>query len=288
MYLASIYFQCFDSIEPYIRKIEEITSILPGEKLIISADVNARSPLWHCHHADTHGEEIEVALTSRDHLPLLHSSASTIDITLASRGVLKLVRKWSVVEGWTTSDHNVILTSVAPQRGQQYQLTFPRYNIKKADWGKFRRRIAELRSRGCLNAEILSVERVSSAAIALRDTIIEAYNHAMKLKKAHVKSVSWWTESLTKRRMYAPRKAFQMERAPELREKRRTVYLNLRREYKTEIGKARRESWQRFVTIEENRDPWGMIYKLCSRKVAAEAIVATPKECQAGERERPK
>ena len=154
---------------------------------------------------------------------------------------MKLVRKWSVVEEWTTNDHNVILTSVAPQRGQQYQLTLPKYNIKTADWGKFRRRIAELRSGGCLNAEILSAERVFSAAIALRDTIIEACNHAMKPKKAHVKSVSWWTESLTKKRMYATRKAFQMERAPELREKRRTVYLNLRREYKTEIGKARRE-----------------------------------------------
>ncbi|PBC25075.1 hypothetical protein APICC_02129 [Apis cerana cerana] len=78
------------------------------------------------------------------------------------------------------------------------------------------------------------------------------YNHVMKPKKGQVKSVSWWTESLTKRRMYAAKKAFQMERASELREKRRTMYLNLRREYKTEIGKARRESWQGFVTIEGN------------------------------------
>ena len=30
--------------------------------------------------------------------------------------------------------------------------------------------------------------------------------------------------------------------------------LLLRREYKTTIGKVRRESWQRFVTIEGNRD----------------------------------
>ena len=66
---GGIYFQCSDSIEPYIRKIEEITSILPGEKLIISADVNARSPLRHCHYADTRGEKIELALASRDRPP---------------------------------------------------------------------------------------------------------------------------------------------------------------------------------------------------------------------------
>ena len=300
MYLASIYFQCSDSVGPYIRKIEEIASTLPGEKLIISADVNARSPLWHCSHADTRGEEIELALASLD-LTVLnepgsaptfrsHSGASTIDITLASRGVLKLVRRWSVVEEWTTSDHNVILTSVAPQRGQQYQPPLPRYNTRTADWGRFRRRIEELRSGGRLNAEIHSAEGVSSAAIALRDTIIEACNYAMKPKKAHVKSVTWWTESLTKRkrRMYVARKAFQTERTPELREKRRTVYLNIRREYKTEIEKARRESWQRFVTEEGNRDPWGVIYKLCSRKVAPEAVVATPREWHAGDRKRPK
>ena len=67
---GGIYFQCSDSIEPYIRKIEEITSILPEEKLIISADVNARSPLWHCHHADIRDEEIELVLASRDYPPL--------------------------------------------------------------------------------------------------------------------------------------------------------------------------------------------------------------------------
>ena len=78
MYLASIYFQfIFDSIELYITKIEEIMSTLPREKLIILADVNARfSPIFRS-----------------------HSSASTIDITLASRGALKFIRKWSVVEG---------------------------------------------------------------------------------------------------------------------------------------------------------------------------------------------
>ena len=73
IYLASIYFQCFDSIESYIRKIEEITSTFPGEKLIISADVNARSSLWHCRHADTRGEEIELALASLD-LTVLNES----------------------------------------------------------------------------------------------------------------------------------------------------------------------------------------------------------------------
>ena len=108
MYLTSIYFQCSDSVGPYIRKIEKITPTLPGEKLIISADVNARSPLWHCHHADTSGEEIELALASFDLMVLnepgspltfrSHSGTSTIDITLASRGVLKFVKKWSIVE----------------------------------------------------------------------------------------------------------------------------------------------------------------------------------------------
>ena len=57
-------------------------------------------------------------------------------------------------------------------------------------------------------------------------------------------------------------------------------------EYKTTIGKVRRESWQRFVTIEGNRDPWGAIYKLCGRKVTSEAVVAT-KDWQANDKERP-
>ena len=57
-------------------------------------------------------------------------------------------------------------------------------------------------------------------------------------------------------------------------------------EYKTTIEKARRENWQRFVTIEGNRDPWGAIYKFCGRKVTSEAVVAT-KDWQANDKERP-
>ena len=63
--------------------------------------------------------------------------------------------------------------------------------------------------------------------------------------------------------------------------------LLLRREYKTAIGKVRRESWQRFVTIEGNRDRWVAIYKLCDRKVTPEAVVATPKDWQVSDKERP-
>ena len=63
--------------------------------------------------------------------------------------------------------------------------------------------------------------------------------------------------------------------------------LLLWREYKTAIGKTRRESWQRFVTIKENRDLWGAIYKLCSRKVTPGIVVATPKDWQVSDKERP-
>lgn len=66
LYITSIYFQYSDSVEPYIRKIEQITFTLFGEKLIISADVKARSSLWHYHHMDACGEEIEFALASLD------------------------------------------------------------------------------------------------------------------------------------------------------------------------------------------------------------------------------
>lgn len=113
MYIASIYFQCSDSVEPYIRKLEHIASTLSGAKLIISADVNGRSPLWYCRRTDARGEEIKLVLAST-HLIILnepespptfrsHSGASTIDITLVSRSVLKHIRKWSVVKGWTTT-----------------------------------------------------------------------------------------------------------------------------------------------------------------------------------------
>lgn len=46
------------------------------------------------------------------HRSSAHIWVSTIDITLAFRGILTLIRKWCVVKGWIISDHKA-MTCVA-------------------------------------------------------------------------------------------------------------------------------------------------------------------------------
>ena len=77
---------------------------------------------------------------------------------------------------------------MAPQRSQQYQLIFPRYNIRMADWRKFRRRIVELQSQGRPNAEILSPEGVFSVIRATEVSDMDCDNSRSKLNhyKFHI------------------------------------------------------------------------------------------------------
>ena len=44
-------------------------------------------------------------------------------------------------------------------------------------------------------------------------------------------------------------------------------YKKLRNIYVSNIKKFKKESWQEFVNIEGNKDPWGIVYKIVNEKI---------------------
>lgn len=84
-----------------------------------------------------------------------------------------------------------------------------------------------------------------------------------------------WTEFLTllKRRIYTTKKGIPGETGSRIKRKKKG--LDLRRTYKATIERVKRNSSQQFV--ENSRDPSITVYKLCSRKLAPGAVIATPK-----------
>lgn len=105
---------------------------------------------------------------------------STINVILAFWGVLKHVRHWSVIKSKRSQYHIHVYNLSA--------ILF-RYNARTANWKKFWKYLLELWS--FLNA----------AAVR---SITKPYNHALRTKRAHVKLVIWWMESVQTLNRWCP------------------------------------------------------------------------------------
>jgi len=47
----------------------------------------------------------------------------------------------------------------------------------------------------------------------------------------------------------------------------KNVYRAIRNKYVCTIKKSKKESWRQFVTIEGNKDPWSIVYKIVREKL---------------------
>lgn len=288
LYLASMYFQCSHSIEPYLEHLRKLLAHLPRQRLIIGADVNAKSTMWHGPISDDRGEALEHVILNLN-LTVLnepgtiigptyrsHFGDSRIDVTLATEATLRDVRNWSVREGWTTSDHNLIIFTYRSNTSTAHPSQLPRFNTKTADWDKFEEALSQEKEQKLKNLPYNTVEDVEAAATNIRDAIIAACVRSMKVKSLYTRSVPWWTETLTalKKRTYKTRRAFQRERDPAARLEKKRIYTRIRREYTTEVHRAKSASMQEFATEEGNSNPWGVNYKLRMNKITPERALA--------------
>lgn len=103
------------------------------------------------------------------------------------------------------------------------------------------------------------------------------------MTKAHVKSVTWWTEFLIlhKRRMYATRKTYIPNGTDSERTKRKKkdrVY-GSRRTYKAAIERAKRNNNNLLSSKASST-----VYKLCGRRIAPKVVITMPKNRRDGER----
>lgn len=288
VYLASIYFQCSHQIEPYLDKIQKIVTELPRQKLIIAADTNAKSTLWHCRYNDDRGDMLEetlslldlAVLNEPDNPPtsISHLGTSNIDITMASGPAINLVRNWTVHECWTSSDHNAISFTLSPCNTSPYTICHPRFKTTRANWARFQESFSTEMNRNPAHPTPTTTSLVQNFAETIQSNILAACNSSLKNKRPYGKSVPWWTGELTdmKKRTNKARRAFQSEFDPTRRLDKKAKYRKLRRIYTASIYKTRRESLQNFATEVGNANPWGPVYKLRTGKITPHKALSTP------------
>ncbi|CAK9813075.1 Retrovirus-related Pol polyprotein from type-1 retrotransposable element R1 (Fragment) [Anthophora plagiata] len=146
-YLVSAYFQCSDNIQPYLDHLEYVLREVKGHKVIICVDANAKSTLWHSNSTDGRGEALEELILQNNlyiiNKPSEHSTfdnargKSNIDLTIATSTIYNQLKDWEILTDTTSSDHNMILTTIDIQVAENYKPKDTRFNTKKANWEKF-------------------------------------------------------------------------------------------------------------------------------------------------------
>lgn len=124
--------------------------------MLIAADVSAKSALWHSDRTDDRSKEIKLLIAEAD-LEVINSpgiiptfrgrpgAQSDIDVTLVTAELPGRVEEWTVEDGLTSSDHNLVHVIV---KGRAIDLgstdgSGRNYKFRRADLELLKQRYAE-------------------------------------------------------------------------------------------------------------------------------------------------
>jgi len=266
--IISAYFKYEIPTQNFISELDKILNIV-GENVIIGADVNAHSPLWHSRTVNktglARGKHVEnlindqrLVINNRQGYPETYSrkrmGSSNIDVTL-SRGDTN-IDDWQVLCDICDSDHRSIIFKISFGVDMTYsKCNNDRLNIKKADWDKYRQVLAQ--SLG--NTDFESITNIEQSTILLMNLIKSAMKASMPtIRPIRRTKPPWWTQDLTnsKKRLLAFR------RKSDYKNQFNNEYKILRNNHLRQIRKAKAKAWKSF-SDSINDDIWGKAYKWC-------------------------
>lgn len=286
--LVSLYCRLRVSMETICEKLRVINMLANGRRLVIATDANARSLAWGRMGA-TQGEDwrgsisrgeilldgisqIGLLILNSHDQPYTYASGearSNIDVTIGNPSVVREVSSWKVLKDEISSDHRLITFELRGLYNRE-RVKGQYFNSKRANWGKYLRELKkELREEGNRSIEG-QAEQITAA-------LIKAASKAIPKKTVFPKPVPWWGEDLTKKKKETNkrRREFQKERNEGVRERKKRVYEKSRQEYSRMIYSKRKDSWERFVTEEGRKNPYGIPYKIVMDKMKTDAVLVS-------------
>lgn len=289
VFIVSVYFQWCDDVEPYIQHLDMVLQHLKGKNVIVCADTNAKSELWHSNCTDERGEKLEL-LVAQHNLYVINKPSSThtfsnihgssnIDVTFANPTCFNRIHNWKIHTNSTSSDHNLITIDVKTGNNNSASTTpATRYNTKRANWDRF----GELLRNKLNNSEMLrrGDDMDPDALVTeLEHIITKTSDETIPKKTRFQKSAPWWTKELTalKKQVRKARRNFQNSQNSYRQEEFRSHFQLLRNQYTRKIRIAKSTSWREFVTAEGNSNPWGIVYKIKMDKIQTDTAFETIK-----------
>lgn len=284
--LGNQYYQFRDEITIHINKTKKIFRNYENKPVLVLADLNAKSNLWHSRITDAKGEEMETAIQELQ-VEVLNKPrnpptwrraglSSNIDASLANSEASNRVTNWQVKDNLTTSDHNLILMEINRNEGVQGEIEEmgrSKYNIKKADWEKLKNEInMEIRIGEDINVHQSAKEITRAITTAMHASIPQIKKNTKVRNKQ-------WTEELTRMRQGVRRQRKRYQNAIVYQERLQHLqrYRELKAEYVQKIHDSKMDSWEKFVKDNLETDAWGIPYKLVTEKIKSPTVFSTLK-----------
>jgi len=141
---------------PTLWFVEKLHAVLENERrVLIGADVNAHSKLWHSADRNERGLTVEGLIDDHDlgiaNRPTLLRTyeregmgSSNIDVTLFTPSIRNQIGEWSVIDN-TDSDHNTLVYKLEIGSQQPPGDRNHTFVVGKADWNKFIYKLLENR-----------------------------------------------------------------------------------------------------------------------------------------------
>lgn len=273
-FVVSYYFKFCEAIGPHITHLSHVIRSLGSSHIIIGADCNASSPLWHGPSRSSDAErriameefvaEFNLTVCNDPLAPPTYCSStgeSYIDITLTSGNVP--IESWWVHPDASSSDHRLISFEVGRdhQRLDATSAGFS-YNTTNGDWQLFTHLFTKLSkdfTRSDLTAE--------QCAELLNFTIIFCADAALGRRALKQRSkCDWWHERLTNLRCQfrgARRKVNKLKRNNNRDQEYDTALAKLRYQrskYRAAIALTKGENLRRIASGLANAYPWSPLY----------------------------
>ena len=193
-------------LEGFLDKIERLLSNFQSEKVLITMDSNAKSELWFDKITDGKGILLEEFIYEQD-LTILNkpnnaptfmsgSGESNIDITLATKNLLRYVKAWKVDYSCTKSDHNIIIMELEGNgKIARNWIADLGFNIKKADWQIFGRSVEKNFDEDTI--KLLSTIPAENAVKMFNIKLDKCCRDSIPRRKVAERTVPWWNPQLT-------------------------------------------------------------------------------------------
>lgn len=284
----------FDAI---LVNIQEIIKELQktNRPILITGDINSKATQWGNKNTDKRGkewnkiiEENQLIIINQGDVPTYESSrgSSYIDITLTNEKLYKKVINWKVErEEELLSDHNVITFEILLEKDNELN-TNTRYNMKKANWEKFKTEVQQ---------EIMSIvqditieeqkEEVNALVTKMHDKIKEITENNIPKVKTKRNTIHYWNEELEKQKQKC--KKYRREYYNIIRQNNtpseeivqaKENLQNEKRSYRDQLKKARMQSWKKFCYEQSKEDPWGPAYRAITLKRQAQTTSQIKKQ----------
>ena len=242
--ICNLYVDHNISSQIFKDELESLISQL-GHSFILTGDFNSHNILWGSHKTDRRGNIIK-EITESHSLTILNEKLPThiatngrltsIDLTICTQNLVSFT-DWTVLDDLHGSDHFPLLISFPfAQHTQTNRLT---YNIKKADWNKFKRH---------LNFENINTTNINNMEKDFTERIIQAANKSIPVIKPFrgKRKLPFWNDDI-KGKIIERKKNIRLYKNT-LNPQNRNKITELTREIRQLITKAKTESWRQYTS----------------------------------------